>query len=584
MLDELLEKIKKMDYKDRVKLLDAKEMVNKLFLLDGSYDPWLFKGVASLYEAKDLLKVFTKDIIDKISLKYQYREFIFLETLKEKNAMEFEIALIHNADLMEFLLTKGMYIRLNFSYDFLIEIINFIDKNNIVYDKSCLFSILHTSLKDKELQKKFLNEDISSKYKSKMLTVFDDSLVNNYINSNYKNISNKDLYSAIMYKSIEVNPIIYENKDFFKDCIVKNTLYETRIDLDRLANIIDISYFEKILQQEEIKLLTSYNKELDSINYQDSLLINYLNKNKKLETKKFLLEIVIDYLFQDCSHNVYLNLVELLDYSLNNNLLSKNRLEFYKELLLIYKSDSTKIINFFNKYKDKFEYSYFYDDIRLLKNDSYLHLKDSCLKIDDITNLQNIKLSNKYNLDIYELNGEKFNMLVSCTNKIPNGYIEAPRNCYTYIGENNMQVIYKNSLIYGYLDFNIDNIMHVYEDDAYSLDLEKNTTSYVNRIRNKDELLNTNYRSEIQIKNAKINNNLYKQLLPAYIICFNEINEKSIEAARELEIPIIIINKEKYQTSEEKNNLINYEEEYTLLPYMTSSALEKYANRGKKKN
>ena len=48
----------------------------------------------------------------------------------------------------------------------------------------------------------------------------------------------------------------------------------------------------------------------------------------------------------------------------------------------------------------------FYDDIRLLKNHIYANILNSCLKIENISNLENIKLSNKYQTKIYELKGD----------------------------------------------------------------------------------------------------------------------------------------------------------------------------------
>ena len=50
-------------------------------------------------------------------------------------------------------------------------------------------------------------------------------------------------------------------------------------------------------------------------------------------------------------------------------------------------------------------------------------------------------------------------------------------------------------------------------------------------------------------------------------------------ASKKLNIPIVLINKEKYQMLETNNNLSNYESEYTLMSYMESSAREKRSHR-----
>ena len=89
------------------------------------------------------------------------------------------------------------------------------------------------------------------------------------------------------------------------------------------------------------------------------------------------------------------------------------------------------------------------------------------------------------------------------------------------------------------------------------------TTIVVNRIRTVEEILNSGKMNEVQIINEKINDEEFVRLFPNYVICFNEINEKSIKAARNLNIPIIIIHKDKYKENSNPQVLDNYEEEYT---------------------
>ena len=580
---EVLENIKKIDYKNRLKLLENENIVDTLFLLDEKQNPWDFNKVLELYDAKDLLPLLSKSRIDKIIYMYKDMAFLFLEFLKTNNQEAFEHSLKINDDLKDFLLLNGqnMVYNLNFSLDTIIDLINYSEKNSFSYNKTCLFYIMSSSLKKIEDQEKFLNSNIKDSYKIHIFKLLDVDLVTNYIRTHIVNFTNNDLYDILMYSRVELNPNLYETKEFFKEVLVGKTIYETRVNIEKLGNVIDNSYFENLMVKEEEKLLKSYNKKTKKIEYND-LLFNKNLMEKYGQTKEILLDIVIDYLLEDSSHNVYLNVVELVEFCLKNDkLFAKEKLDFYKELLSIYKSNEENIIDFFYQYKDNFKASDFYDDMNIVKNRSYSMIKKSCLEINDIKNLKNQELSNRYGVDIYDLEGEPFRMLISCRRHIPEDTTVSSRNCYTLIGNENMQVIYDDTYIFGFNDYDTKNILHVYEDDAYSNDYKSlNTTSYINRVRTPDEIIKNRYRSEIQIVNKQIKKDMYESLPPSYVVCFDIVNEKDIAAAKKLNVPIIVIDRKKYKRVEYDEDLPNYEEEYTLLSYMESSALEKREKRG----
>ena len=544
-----IELLEKMTYEERLNLLKNDLELEKIFILENPFD---FKKICELYNISDLLNVFTEKIISKIKPNYLY---IYINFFIEKDKNAFLKHLMEKDYLKDILLLKGTYIFIDLPYQILIDLINYNDLKKYDFSKTSLYMLIYSSLKEISLQEKFLKEKINNYYKIKMFDLFDKDLVEKYINENIISIPNKSLYNIIIKNRFYLNENLYHNFSFFKECILKNDIYKTRIELDSLNTIIDTSYFEKLFLKTKDNIL------------------------KESNDKKLVLDIIIDNLFLDSTHNVYLNLCELIDYNDKYNILSIDKLKFYKELLEIYKEDSDNIKDFYNKYKDIYNYTMFYDDLSILKRNSYQVIKDNCLKLDDLKKLKRSNLSSNYNLDIYELNGEPFRMLISCRARIPKGYNESPRNCYTLIGNENMFVFNENSIIYGYLDFNINNIMHVYEADSYSEDKEYKTTNYINRIRTIEEILNANHKSEIQIRNNKIDKGKYERLLPSYIICFDSINDRSIEAAHDLNIPIIIIDRTKYKKLNGNNNLINYEEEYTLLPNMESSVSRKKLNR-----
>ena len=592
-LDKLLEMdynkfintLKEIEYSKRLDLLNNEKFKNKLFLVDKKDNVSKFSLVFQIYSAKDLLSKMDLNLIFLIKERYPIDKDFYLIELKRKDQSNFEKELLNNSHLLLLLLEceSFYYTDLAFSYDTLIYIISFIEQNNIDYQKSCLSNIIFMSLKETNLQEKFLQSNILDKYKVLSLTICNKEVIENYLKNNYLEIPNKILFHLICYTGIDINPNYYQNIDFFKTNILRVSIFETRKNIDLLARNIDPSYFEKLLFKMEIELLNSYDKldNLIKIKKKDSLLYIYLeNQNLVNEevTRKVLFQVVIDLFFQDSIRNIYLNISEILRYKNNKNILSKEKLEFYKELLELFSKDSNDIIQFYQKYKDSYQVSDFYQDIAKLKKDSYQRLKDSCLKIESISYLKNQKLSNFYKTNIYELTGQKFRMLIACRSRIPRGNNDSPRNCYSLIGNENMKVFDNKNIIYGYNNFNILNIMHVLESDSDSLNQSINTTNYINRISTSDELLSSNMMNEIQIKNNALDNGEYERLYPSYIVCFDKVNEKSLEASIELKIPIIIIYSEKYKKLEYNKQLDNFG------MYSTSTRDEDIIENNKKKN
>ena len=551
---EFLEEIKKLDYPERIKLLQNEEVLNKIFFVDKKYDMLDFSKVLEVYRLEDIIKYYDSDMLAKITKMYPTCDYFFVFYMLRNDPKTFENEMLKRDELKDLILFKCKEVcyQLSFSYDTVMALIEYIDKNNIDFEKTTIRMIIYNSFQTEELQEKFLNANIKSKYKQRLLSIFKFNVVSKYLKENNLHISNPVLFELLYVTSLEINSNLYETESFFDECIFRNDVYKTRELLERLKIKIDVDYFEKLFKKKKIKLLEESNN------------------------RELILEVVIDNFFEDSNHNVFLNIIELIEYNDKFNLLKKERLEFYRDLISIYKSDAQTIKDFYNKYKDLYKPDDYYDDIRLLKNDSYQRIKAECLKLEDLKKLK--KRPNADNLDIYELNGEPFRILVSCRGKISNDPSHTQRNCYSLIGNENMRVFRADRIIYGYLDFNIANIIHVYEADSYSVDSGYIPTNYINRIRTSEEILKANHKSEIQIKNNEVSEDVYEKILPSYVICFDELDDKSIEAAKELNIPIILIDQTKYKKIEGNNNLTNYETEYTLEPGQESSVIRKRSN------
>lgn len=176
-------------------------------------------------------------------------------------------------------------------------------------------------------------------------------------------------------------------------------------------------------------------------------------------------------------------------------------------------------------------------------------MKDKCLNVNNIPKLKNAEKSLEYGVPIYELKGEDFNALVSCQMPPKGEYAHRIRRCYSLISQNNLDVYKDNIIIYGFTNFPTENIIHVLERDALSVDsLNNEYDEYVNRIRTNEEILGTKIMNEIQIANIydpEIQK--YRRIEPDYIVCFDEVNSLSLSEAQKKQLPIVIIDRKLYQ-------------------------------------
>ena len=121
-----------------------------------------------------------------------------------------------------------------------------------------------------------------------------------------------------------------------------------------------------------------------------------------------------------------------------------------------------------------------------------------------------IPKSLKEKVPIYELDGQDFFMLVNCRDEYKSTDI-VRRYCYSLISPYNMEVFNNKKFIYGYSDFSLDEIMHVFENDIASsgnFNTNSFTTSFVNRIMTPEEISYSKGYSEIQMVNKRVDSEL----------------------------------------------------------------------------
>ena len=101
-------------------------------------------------------------------------------------------------------------------------------------------------------------------------------------------------------------------------------------------------------------------------------------------------------------------------------------------------------------------------------------------------------------------------------------------------------------------DFSLDEIMHVFENDIASLgnfNTNSFTTSFVNRIMMPEEISYSKGYSEIQMVNKRMDSELknFYTRRPNYLVVFDTIEERHLQEAKRLNIPIVVIPISKYK-------------------------------------
>lgn len=302
-----------------------------------------------------------------------------------------------------------------------------------------------------------------------------------------------------------------------------------------------------------------------------------LKQKLKKETSLKISEIVIDAIFEDNIYNVKLNITEILRYlnSIEEKIIDDEQIAFYKMILNVDSMENEEKIRLFNSLKDKNVSALLYDDLRSLKNHSYNAIADCLTDFKTNEALKNFELSNKHGVDIYELNGEKFYMLVKsmepisdkdCLNSInlenENSETLVERGCYSLIGSDDISV-YNQKFVYGFNNFVPDNIISVFERDCFSRENDEKIlnenygTLLVNRLMTPSQIVN-GLKSDRRVGYSEIQ--IAGNLKPDFIVAFDKVNDLMINESKKMNIPIVVINTHKYINEKKRSNPANNEE------------------------
>lgn len=529
----------------------------KLFNESIDTDCWAFyRRLVNLYGVDTLLKIYNNDTLSKI-VKDGHLYIVIAAMLEDDVNYVLEYALTDNEFLTNLINNAPYYYSLlnSINYDLIKK---YLTKNfNFVKE--------YFIISNNDYEKLFNDSDIDENTLSNIITkIYDINFISNFFINDKRSLNvfkrlNKNQIDYLIKNNVRFSKEITRS-DYLFESIKDESLINFRNKINKISiNSNDLDIENKVFNYYS-NLLSNYNtstnlfreyENIGEIEYpfktdyilSSEALYNRNYDNLKELTNKKISEIVIDYLFKDNIYNVFINIRELLSYndSLENKIISSNMVKFYKMILDIDKISNEEKINLFYRFKNHRIDTVFYDDINALKKNSYNKFKDEVLYVN--SNNKSSELSNKYNTDVYDYRDKEF-LILARVLKTP--YREDTKNirdCYSLISNEHVELIYKNDkYIYGYNDFDVNKIMHVYEHDAYSSDL-KNGTRFINRIYSPSDLINVSSSiNEIQILNTKKDNRYYESIKPSYIIAINNITMEEVNESKRLNIPIILIN------------------------------------------
>jgi len=574
---DLLKKISFLKEEEKELVLEDINIKTKLqegFLNEAKNDQYrYFREVMKYLSIKDFFQLYTaKKIKSFYSNRNNGEEYKLFVCLCEKNMNEvIDYVLKDDYMFKEFFRLNDYFYSMfcNLDYDKLKKIVFKMENDNLDYRFDFVSSC------GTENQIKLLNEELKDSTILKLLNYMNVDSINHFFQNN---IRSKHLYKevnipALLSNNVKFSDDIVKNKDFF-DLLKSESFVVFRTNINNVQKNNDPTFIEERLKKYYEELITSYNPNTKMFNEYDNLLKNrqLIKKNikndfilsedviikllsnddsseylKKITSDK-LNEVIIDAIFNDNMYNVFLNINEMLRFNetllSDERILDKKKLEFYKLILNIDKLDNEKKIELYYKLKDK-NYNYiFYEDLRRLKDLSYQKIDKVLFKLED-SYLDKNK-SDKYGVKIYDLTDKEYFMLVRRQHAFREKDMYV-RGCYSLISNENNNVFGGSDsdigYLYGYCTFESDKILHVLERDSASSSSKEDASRYVNRIMQPKEIVNADYGySEIQIVNIKDDKeDIYNVKRPEFLVVYDEVNERVLEEANRLNVPIAII-------------------------------------------
>lgn len=271
-------------------------------------------------------------------------------------------------------------------------------------------------------------------------------------------------------------------------------------------------------------------------------------------------ELLVEYLFEDYLENVIEKIQVILDCSNEDidwlNKIGASNINLLKQFLMVINSCSTKetLRSYFEEMK--------HIDIHKILNDCYdichsLASLDLCSSVTTVNELlldKTIHKSKFQNISIIELKGEKFNFLIhkSRLMNVKDVLPYEPMTSLSFVTHNNIESGYEleDSVIYGFDNVKPSAIIHICSSDSFSLINSNNNRITMFKkptyVKSTSLIEKTGDYNEIVVSNRDTNG-LGGVLRPTYVLSYDVVDAKTLEAAMINDLPIILINKQYYK-------------------------------------
>lgn len=279
-------------------------------------------------------------------------------------------------------------------------------------------------------------------------------------------------------------------------------------------------------------------------------------------------DIVIDYLFQDVSYNVFIDIRELVNFSFKVGVLSLEDFSFYSTILKLDEMTVDLKYEFLNKYNNIDIVSKFYDDYLRARRKMVELINVSILNTESVKKYLNIDLSNEYCVPIYELNGDEFYVFTRNVGKTKTGkitkrdlFVLTDGVSYSIDGSDKLDLYNDPRSHYAviYDGIPIDQLVHLFEIDSFSdyhrdsnnLPVDNNGTDRINRLLIPSDLVGiSSFYNELVISQPNGNIDEFNSILslpkPFAIYCYDEITSNDILNAKANNLGIVVVRTKNY--------------------------------------
>ena len=366
------------------------------------------------------------------------------------------------------------------------------------------------------------------------------------------------------------NILLSQNTSIIKE--VSNSLIHDNNFLKQIVKVDNPFIFDSFIKAVQYKMDTTVLHE-ERNKYIKEILLNIDLTKETTIPDRWIIEYIVGYYFQDNYYNFMTNLFQMINYLKNNKdyLIEKDHLNIYKEFADLKAMSLTDKIGFFKLLLNDLNLlEMFYDDMRVVREDSHKELVNSTIKLNKNSDLYQKDISERLNTDIYYLDGEEFFGFVRAFSIKKDDlqdhfdYVFSNGNqlgySFSYIGDKNIGTIDysgKNvTLFYDNIDYR--NIMYVHHADLHAKKMivqDDYLSNKENEILTPSSLVaRTGSYNEIYIKGNGIK--------PTALICYDSISIDDINFAKKYGLSILIINKQKYKRYE------TFDEDYDSYSYV----------------